>query len=355
MCPNPIFRLFPCVIGLFTLAIAACDKISIPRLGFEEKPEPRLPVAVTYAFSQKLLDSSQTVDACGLPYSIPIGEIITKTFLEVGQDRFNGVRAEPPVGQAQGATLDGYRVIVDLNSFAFDRLTSTGAEDRYDAAVNLNLHTVYEDAKGTALAQTPLPYHKTVSLWTPALTSQSASCSTGAIDGAVEDAAETLAKEMASVMPRLNQPAQASPTQPGGVTTQTPAPVPQPITSAVQFRTKLVDANRNLVLESGEAIVLLIETTNVSDTDIPSAYVELRGTELLIDAFKRVAPIPIPLGALKSGEKRTAEIRGRLGAVSQPSQGELIIGIILSEGLPPGTHSIRTEIQPRSSYKKPTP
>ena len=353
MCPNPKKLLIACLIGLLVLFLSACDKVSIPRLGFEEKPEPRLPMAVTYAFSPKLVNYSHTLDACGLPYTIPIGEIITRAFLKVGQDRFNGVRAEPPIGEAQGAPIDGYRVIVDLNQFGFDRLTSTGEEDRYNAAVNLNLQSVYEDAKGDALAQTPLTYHKTVSLWTPALTSQSSSCSTGAIDGAVKDAAETLAKEMASVMPRLNQPAQGSPNQTGGVIPQTPAPAPQALTSAVQFRTKLVDANRNLVLEGGEAIVLLIETTNVSHTDIPSAYVELRGTDLLVEAFKRVAPLPIPLGTLKAGEKRTAEIRGRLGTVSQTVQGELIIGIILSEGLPPGTHSIRTEIQPGQSRQKP--
>jgi hypothetical protein len=170
----------------------------------------------------------------------------------------------------------------------------------------------------------------------------------------VKDAAETLAKEMASVMPRLQQPTQGSPTQTGAIVPQAPVPVPQAPTSAVQFRTKLVDANRNLILEGEEAIVLLIEITNVSDTDIPSAYVELRGTPLLVEAFKRVASLPIPLGALKAGEKRTAEIRGRLGTISADSQGELIIGIILSEGLPPGTHSIRTEIAPSASGKKPT-
>ena len=120
----------------------------------------------------------------------------------------------------------------------------------------------------------------------------------------------------------------------------------------MQFRTKLVDANRNLILEAGETIVLLIETTNVSDSTIPSAYVEIRGTPVLVDAFKRVAPLPVPIGSLKAGEKRTAEIRGRLGQIKETIQGELIIGIIVSEGLPPGTHSIRTEIKPGPTRKK---
>ena len=308
-------------------------------------------MTVTYAFSPKLINYSQTFDACGLPYTIPVGKIITDTFLQIGQDRFNGVRAEPPVGQAQGAPLDGYRVIVDLHQFKFDALTAGGEEDRYNAVIDLNLLAVYENSHGASLAQTPLTYHKNITVWTPALTSQSSSCATGAIDEAIEEGAKTLAKEMASVMPRLSQPADSTPNQPGVPTTPMQAPISQPLTSAVKFRTKLMDANRNFILESGEVIVLLIEITNVSETDIPSAYVELRGTPKLVEAFKQVAPIPVPLGSLKAGEKRTAEIRGRLKSVTKASQGELIIGIILSEGLPPGTHSIHTEIQPRRANK----
>ena len=57
---------------------------------------------------------------------------------------------------------------------------------------------------------------------------------------------------------------------------------------------------------------------------------------------------------VQAGEKRTAEVRGRLGKIQKTIQGELIIGIIVSEGLPPGTHSIRTEIQPRPSRKPST-
>jgi hypothetical protein len=357
VCSNPKHLFTACLIGILFLICSACDKVSIPRLSFEDKSEPRLPVTVTYAFSPKLLNATHTVDACGLPYTIPIGNIIASTFLRIGQDRFNGVQAEPPVGQAQGAPLNGYRITVDLQQFGFDPVTKTGEETRYNAFVDLSLLAVYEDSGGTPLAQTPLTYHQSVSLWTPELSSQSTSCSTTQLDGAVEAAAETLAKEMASLMPRLGQEQVASPTGnafpgPSIRPTGPPAPVQQVIAPSVQFRTKLVDANRNLILEAGETIVLLIETTNVSDSTIASAYVELRGTPVLVDAFKRVAPIPVPIGSLKAGEKRTAEIRGRLGQVKEPTSGELIIGIIVSEGLPPGTHSIRTEIQPGPARKK---
>jgi hypothetical protein len=357
VCSNPKHLFTACLIGILFLICSACDKVSIPRLSFEDTSEPRLPVTVTYAFSPKLVNSTHTVDACGLPYTIPVGNIIASTFLRIGQDRFNGVQAEPPVGQAQGAPLNGYRITVDLQQFGFDPVTKTGEETRYNAFVDLSILAVYEDSGGTPLAQSPLTYHQSVSLWTPELSSQSTSCVTTQLDGAVEAAAETLAKEMASLMPSLGQEQVASPTGnafpgPSIRPTAPPAPVQQVVQPSVQFRTKLVDANRNLILEAGETIVLLIETTNVSDATIPSAYVELRGTPVLVDAFKRVAPIPVPIGPLKAGEKRTAEIRGRLGQINETIQGELIIGIMVSEGLPPGTHSIRAEIKPVPARKK---
>ncbi|MFZ1748107.1 MAG: hypothetical protein WBO24_19535 [Nitrospirales bacterium] len=363
MCPLLKKILHYVLLVVVVSVLPACDKVSIPRLAFDDNHEQRIPVSITYAFTLNLLNYTQTVGGCGLPYTIPVGEIISKTFLKVGQERFNGVRAEPPVGEAQGVSPDGYRIVVDLNKFEFDAVDRSGQEDRYDVFVDLQLHAVYEDAKGNPLAQSPLTYHQKVRVHVPELTSQSISCETAGIDGTVENAAETLAKQMVGVFPQLVQlntgqqpiapqpgfPAPAQQVPAVGV----PAPAPPVASPSVQFRTKLIDANRNLVLEGGEAIILLIETTNASETPIPSAYVELRGTPTLVEAFKRVAPLPVPLGSFKAGEKRTAEIRGRLGQVTEHIQGELIIGIILSEGLPPGTHTIRAEIQPGPTHKKP--
>lgn len=366
MCPKPHFLLFYSLLIIFTLTISACEKVTLPRLGFESPPEPRLPLNITYAFSNSLLQYTHTVEACGLPYPVPVGKLISQAFMNVGMERFQTVQAEPPVGQAKGAPPDGYRILLTLNKFAFDPVTKTGEEDRYQAFVDMNMQAVYEDDQGTALAQSPLIYHQKVTLWTPALSGQSTACSTSSIDGTVENGAEAMAKDMITVLPRLTQatkpgtPTTPPNTQPNAPSTGTataqppkvPAAVNTQASSAVQFRTKLVDANRNLVLEGGEAVILLIETTNVTEASIPSAYVELRGTPVLVEAFKRVAPIPVPLGAFKPGEKRTAEIRGRLGQVTERIQGELTIGIIVSEGLPPGTHSIRVEIQPTPNKRK---
>ncbi|MCA9422764.1 MAG: hypothetical protein KC592_17220 [Nitrospira sp.] len=371
MCRKILFSPYCVLLAFLFTVLSACNKVSIPRLGFESEPEPRLPLNISYAFSDSLLQYTQTVDACGLPYSIPVGDLIAKTFMKVGMERFNTVQAEPPVGQASGTPPDGYRILLNLNQFTLDPVTKTGEEERYHAFVDLNMQAVYEDSQGTALAQSPLLYHQKVSLWTPALSGQSASCSTTQLDGTVENAAEALARDMISVLPRLNQsiaaetpPAPVSPPtsdqpgippgQPFSNTNQAVRSIQAEVSPSIQFRTKLVDANRNLVLEGGEAVILLIESTNVSEKPIPSAYVELRGTQALVEAFKRGTSLPVPLGSFSAGEKRTAEIRGRLGQVTEHIQGELIIGIILSEGLPPGTHTIRAEIQPGPKRKQPS-
>jgi hypothetical protein len=348
--------LSPSIFLLTLIFLAACDKISLPRFGFESEQEARLPLNVTYAFPENLLQYTYSIDACGMPYSIPVGDLVAKSFMKVGMNRFHTIQAEPPIGQADGVPPDGYRIVLTLNHFAFDPVTRTGQEDRYQAFVDMQMQAVYENPQGAALAQSPLVYHEKVSLWIPALSGQSTSCSTRQLDATVEKAAEALAKDMISVLPRLNtsiQTGDSSQATSAPTATQPAEPLtpPQPARPeagpSVQFRTKLVDANRNLTLESGEALVLLIETTNVTQSPIPSAYVEIRGTPVLVEAFKRVAPLPVPLGSFQPGEKRTTEIRGRLGEVSEHHQGELIIGITLSEGIPPGTHTIRAEIQPR--------
>jgi hypothetical protein len=332
----------------------------MPRLGLDSKPEIRLPLNITYAFSTGLVEYTKSFNSCGLPYAIPVGNFITESFMNEGLNRFETVQAEPPVGEAKGASPDGYRIVLTLNQFQFEATDRMGEDDRYHAKLEMEMQAVYEDHDGNPLAQTPLMYRKTLNMWTPLISGSATSCTTYQVDSAVKDAATALARDMIRVLPRVAQLGQEepapttsasipeTPTAPDSTSTASAQSEPSP---SVQFRTKLVDANKNFVLEGGEAVVLLIETTNISDADLPSAYVELRGTPALVEAFKRVAPIPVPLGSLKAGEKRTTEIRGRLGQIRETIQGELIIGIILSEGLPPGSHTILTEVQPGPNKK----
>ncbi len=366
MCLNLRYPFHPLIFFSIAFVLVGCDQISMPRMSFDSEPNPLLPVTVTYAFPEQLVNYTKTVDGCGLPHTIPVGQIIAKTFLQVGINRFHGVRAEPPMGEAKGASPGGYRVVLELQKFEWDPAERTGEEDRYTAFVSMNMQATYEDSRGIPLAKSPLTFFDQMGVYTPALTSTSTSCETTQIDGTVVSAAEVLAEKMVSVMPQLAQG--SSPATPVGQPTQPPAgtpgfgtpapptpPVPaqSPASASVQFRTKLIDANKNLILEGGEVIVLLVETTNTSQASIPSAYVELGGTPQIIKAFERVAPLPVPIGALKPGQKRTTEIRGRLSNISRETPGELTIGIILSEGLPPGRHTVRVTLSPPLKRSRP--
>ena len=330
-----------------------CDKISIPRMSFDEKPEAKAPIAVIYHFDPALSQHTQTVDACGFPYTIKSGEIITQTFLQVGKDHFSSVRTDS-TSSTEPSSSSPHALTVNLNivDFRFDPADRLGDDDRYHVNVGLQLQAIYQDSQGNALAQTPLTYSDTTNVWTPALTSQSISCATGQFDEVVENAAETLAMDMVGVIPQLygqTQPPQQTPKHSdNGYAGQFPSqsiPVQKP---SLSFRTMLQDENDNLILEGGETLVLQIETTNTSATALPSAYVELRGTQAIVDAFSQVTALPITIGSLEPGEKKSTEVRGRMPESVQEEKGELKVSISISQGIPPGAHTILAAIQPGS-------
>ncbi|GJL66258.1 MAG: hypothetical protein NPIRA05_12290 [Nitrospirales bacterium] len=291
-----------------------------------------------------------------MPHTVKSGEIITETFLKVGRDHFASVGTEPTI--IADSSNSHNEIIIDLNfvQMNFEPVGRSGEEDRYHANVGLQLQAVYQDSQGQALAQTPLTYADKVNMWTPALTSHSQSCATGQFDAVVEDAAETLAKEMANVLPRLYGQSPQPPVAAGGYNA---VPVPsQPASKqqpSLSFRTKLQDANDNLVLEGGENVILQIETTNVGTTPLPSAYVELRGSQAIVDAFSVVTTLPIAIGPLQAGESKTTEVRGRMPATVEQENGELEVSISLSHGIPPGAHTILASIQPGTSSSPQTP
>ena len=112
-----------------------------------------------------------------------------------------------------------------------------------------------------------------------------------------KNAAETLALDMVSVIPRLYGQAPPQPPPAGeDYAAQFPSqsiPVQKP---SLSFRTMLQDANDNLVLEGGENLILQIEATNTSSEPLPSAYIELRGSQAIVNAFSQVTTLPISIG-----------------------------------------------------------
>lgn len=358
---------------------SSCSEISLPRLSWEdEKKDPSVPLRVRLELDASVQQAGFPYhDACGNEKVFQIGTQLSQLLLEDSQKVFQQVvdRQDPTFEQFVDATLQ-YTVLERTYDLEIPRLES---DAEYPAKAMLRVRASLQDVStGKEMyAETFEGYGD----WNVSTDDGGKDCEPIGVGIPINEALDAISDKLVDTMRdsgRLQIAAQGLVTQRQqgasggsqppysnpGVSTPIPAPPPvsqlpasprsasQVSVPSVQFRTKLVDANRNLVLESGEALKLLFEIRNVSDSTIPSAYVELRGTPVLVEAFKRVVSIPVPLGSLKVGEKRTAEIRGRVPRINEKINGELIVGIILSEGTPPGTHSILAEITPVQASKK---
>ena len=108
----------------------------------------------------------------------------------------------------------------------------------------------------------------------------------------------------------------------------------------------LKDGNDNLILEGGEAIVLIIEATNLGSTPITTANANVKGNTTLVEAFSQMTSLPISMGTFQPGETRTTEIRGRMPVDVAAQKAELVISLQLEDGTHIGAHRIVAPLQP---------
>ncbi len=333
--------------------------ISLPRFGFgeEEKPkEPAIPISVAYAFDSSVTEATLEIQACDLPYTLNTGEAIVQNFLTLAQESFQSVTAYSGTGEAVRVTKPSDLIIqISMVNQSFQEVDRMAEEDNYLAYLNFKLEAVFIDKNGAQLGQIPLNVDGQVRVWAPAITGQSVSCTTGQYDAKINGVAAELAEQLMAVVPQVLKD--------GGtqqLTTQSRQPAfPQaaprfsaPSSSAPSnrpfftFRTMLKDGNDNLILEGGEAIVLMIEATNLGSTVITTAKANVSGHETLVEAFSQMTSLPISLGTFQPGETRTTEIRGRMPVNVTAQKAELVVALQLEDGTSIGSHRIVAPLQP---------
>ena len=349
------FKILALIVSL-CLVISACGKLRLPRF-FPDEPVRQIPIAVTLAFDQAFLDSTMNVEACGETHVVKTGQVLSETFMEVSSQSFANVTAKRGDQVSQPvptpvASQPGLTIHLALVHQLFDAPTKFGQEDTYKADVGFQVLAVYSDPTGIALAQRPLTYKERVSIWTPQQSTPS-SCATGQLEGAVEKAGEALARDMLSLIPALLGQSPPPPVVAQSPFTPVPSPPqalpttqPAPVVPTVSFRTLLKDGNDNLILEGGEPLVLQIEITNTGNAPISSANIDLSGSPAIVQAFTQVTPLPIPIGSLQPGEKKTTEVRGRMPVINQQERGELIVSVTSPDGGPAGSHKILAALGP---------
>ena len=322
---------------------------------------------MAYAFDPSVAEATLEIQACDLPYTLKTGESIVQSFLTLGHETFQSVTAYAGTGEAVQTTQPSDLIIqVSMVNQSFQAIDRMADEDNYLAYLNFKLQAVFIDRNGAALGQIPLNFEGQVRIWAPALTGQSVSCATGQYDAKINNAAAELAQQLVGVVPQLfkdggtqplvaqqgRQPAFSQPTPQFApqATPQFAAPAPSPAAPGSRpfftFRTMLKDGNDNLILEGGEAIVLIIEATNLGSTVITTAHANLVGNPTLVEAFAQMTPLPISMGTFQPGETRTTEIRGRMPIDVPGQKAELVVSLQLEDGTHIGSHRIVAPLQP---------
>ena len=346
--------------------------ISLPSFGFgeEEKPkEPAIPISVAYAFDPSVTDATLEIRACDLPYTLNTGEAIVQNFLTLAQETFQSVTAYSGTGEAVRVTKPSDLIIqISMVNQAFQEVDRMGDEDNYLANLDFKLQAVFIDRDGAALGQIPLNYGGQVRVWAPTITGQSVTCTTGQYEAKINGAADELAQQLVAVVPQVLQdggtqtliaqqgrqpaftpstPQQAPRTAPQVAPRfSAPAPAASGNRPFFTFRTMLKDGNDNLILEGGEAIVLMIEATNLGSTAINTANADVSGHETLVEAFSQMTSLPISLGTFQPGETRTTEIRGLMPVDVPGQKAELVVSLQLEDGTHIGSHRIVAPLQP---------
>ena len=344
--------------GCSYLPDVSMPDISLPSLGFgEDKPkEPAMPISVAYAFDPSVTEATLEIQACDLPYTLNTGEAIVQNFLTLGQETFQSVTAYSGTGEAVRVTKPSDLIIqISMINQSFQEADRMADEDNYLASLDFKLQAVFLDKDGAQLGQLPLNVDGQVRVWAPALTGQSVSCTTGQYDAKINGVAAELAEQLVAVVPQVlnneGQPLTAPRRQPAFPQAASPR-LSAPASSAssnqpfLTFRTMLKDGNDNLILEGGEAIVLMIEATNLGSTAVNTANANVSGHETLVEAFSHMTSLPISLGTFQPRETRTTEIRGRMPVNVTAQKAELVVELQLEDGTPIGSHRIVAPLQP---------
>ncbi len=307
-----------------------------------------LPLTVQLRMDQSIAAASLDYrDACGQALALPIREgLETQLKKRMGQV-FERVHLEP--GPSTGA-VDG---VVDtaLGFRQVDLFIPRKANKSYPATVTLGMEFSYTDDRGAVLVSKKLQ-----SAATGEVEARAESCAISGLDKVAEEAAAKLVEGMAQQLGTATKireqaqfrkggdrgtllPASVPPAAPAaaplaaapavppvaGSTPQAAAPASLIPSGATQlsFRTIIRDDNQNHVLEQRESFSVEFEVKNEGAVVAEGVEVELSGHAAIVGGLKS----PVSLGTLQPGEVRRVAVDGKVGAVADTEQAELICAL----------------------------
>ncbi len=338
------------VLATGLMLMAACKYLQVPRFNSPAEQEPVIPLSVKLVFDESVRSAilEQTVCDDRL-WKGRLGDSIVQSFTETGRARLTHLRVGDPSGTAQPATapVSEFTAFITLASASFTPTSRLGADNNYLAQLDVRLAATFQDAQGYRFPDAPMVYSNRVSLYTPQMGGSTNQCETGQLDAAMQTAVDHLASQFMGYLMQLREKTQGERTagrQNSGVGL-----------GLLALKATLLDANSNLVLESGERIGVRIDVTNTSKATLGATAITLSGTPALIDAFAGTLSGPIQIGNLQPGETKSTIIWGAMPASAGGSRGELTVTVTPSSatGGAPATQTLVAAMATRG--KPPAP
>jgi hypothetical protein len=319
-----------------------------------------LPLNVRLRMDQSIGAASvEYRNACGQPMALPLHAQLEKEIHKRLGQVFEQVQDESgPSTVAPDGVVD-----IALGPRQVNLFVPRKSDKSYPATVMLGLDFTYTDQQGTVLQ-----HKKLQSSASGEVEARSDSCDIAGLDKVARETIEIVVEGMAQHLGtstkireqaqlrkegriaavRPPQPTESaapadailpaveagpvSPVPPSNVSPQ-PTPFAAPLaappaaapagTTKLSFRTIIRDDNQNHVLEQQESFSVEFEVKNEGTAVAQGVEIDLSGHAAIVGGLKT----PVSLGLLQPGEVRRVSVGGKVGAVSNIEQAELICAL----------------------------
>jgi hypothetical protein len=297
------------------------------------------------------LRKAQTVEAAQLTYTDACGQSQTILFgkqLAVAITRKSGRVFQTVVTDTAGAPpIDGYED-VSVGMTRLDVAIPRKVTKSYPATLAIGLDFAYTAADGTVLYSKKLQ-----ALGRGEIDVTESSCDVKGLDKIVEEAIANVTDGMAIQLGTSSKILEAAGSRKAGAPSAAAvAPPPPPIVvesgtvpaaaqtatapsvitptaslpnepATLVFRAIIRDENRNQLLHQGEIVSLEIEIKNEGPGTAAGVEILVSGTAALVDAI----PAVLSVGDLPPGDVKRLSVEGKVGAVAEAIQAELILAV----------------------------
>ena len=286
-------------------------------------------------------------DACGQNQVLPFGQQLAESITRKSGLVFEKIVTSPAAGQA---SVDGYEdVSVGLTNL--DLFIPRQVTRSHQATLAIGLDFAYTAADGTVLFTKKLK-----AAGSGDVEIQASSCNVKGLDKIVKEAITAVTDGMAEqlgmsvkirqaasaghagasapgAVPPPSPVAEVVPAVPVPVLVPIPVPVPGPAAAAAAateeqpatliFRAIIRDENRNQLLHEGENVSLEIEIKNEGPGTAVGVEILVSGTAALVEMIPNV----LPVGDIPAGDVKYLSVNGKVGAVSEATQAELVLAL----------------------------